>query len=264
MIRTTTPGAPCWLDIGSPDLAATSAFYGRVLGWEFEPAGPVEETGGYGFYKLGGKTVAAGGPLMEEGAASGWIVYFNTPDADATAKGAEAAGGTVRVEPMDVMEAGRMAQLTDPAGARFAVWQAGSTTGVETVDTPGALTWVELYTSDADAAMAFYQTLFDWGSSTVPIDKDMDYHMLTSGGDDPATHAHGGLMELPAEQLNNGRSYWSPVFAVDDCDAAAARVGEAGGTIQMAPMDMPDGRAATFLDPFGASFSVFTSAPAAG
>lgn len=114
-------GSPNWVDLGSPDTMAAAAFYGAVFGWELQSAGP--DAGGYGFFQKDGKTVAALGPLTDEGARSAWTVYFQTPDADATAKAVEQGGGVVRAEPFDVMEAGRMAAFTDPGGAEFAVWQ---------------------------------------------------------------------------------------------------------------------------------------------
>ncbi len=89
------PGAPNWLDLGCPDTAAATTFYRAVFGWDFQSAGP--KAGGYGFWQKDGKTVAALGPLTEEGASSAWTVYFHTPDADATAKAVEQGGGTVRV-----------------------------------------------------------------------------------------------------------------------------------------------------------------------
>src|SRR4051812_4236994 len=91
------PGSPNWLDLGAPDVPQAAAFYTGVFGWEFVSAGP--ESGGYGFFNLNGKTVAAVGPLQEEAARTAWTVYFQTPDADATAKAAEQAGGVVRTLP---------------------------------------------------------------------------------------------------------------------------------------------------------------------
>ncbi|GDY55595.1 hypothetical protein SVIO_062180 [Streptomyces violaceusniger] len=137
------PGAPNWLDLGAPDTEAAVAFYGSLLGWRFESAGP--EAGGYGFFTLDRKTVAAVGPLTEEGARPAWTPYFHTPDAEATAKTVEQAGGTVRLAPFDVFEEGRMAQFTDPGGARFAVWQPGRTAGLDAVTDPGTLCWTELH-----------------------------------------------------------------------------------------------------------------------
>ena len=101
------PGAPNWVDLGTPDIDAAAAFYGALFGWEFQSAGP--DAGGYGMFTLDGKTVAALGPLGEEGAASAWTLYFQTADADATAKAVEQAGGTVRFGPFDVFTEGRRA-----------------------------------------------------------------------------------------------------------------------------------------------------------
>src|SRR5215471_16526249 len=86
-------GAPVWVDLGTPDVARAAEFYGSVFGWEFESAGP--EAGGYGMFTKDGKTVAAAGPLTEQGAAPSWTLYFRTSDADAVAKAVSAAGGTV-------------------------------------------------------------------------------------------------------------------------------------------------------------------------
>ncbi|MFD2350899.1 VOC family protein [Nonomuraea ferruginea] len=105
------PGSPCWVDVGSPDIEATASFYSDLFGWRFQPA-----MEGYGFWQADGKTVAAAGSVMEEGAAASWMVYFQTPDCDATAKAVELAGGLVRAQPFDIEGQGRMAQFTDPAG----------------------------------------------------------------------------------------------------------------------------------------------------
>src|SRR5919199_2079980 len=115
--------------IGAPDTDAAAAFYNGVFGWDFQSAGP--NAGGYGFLQKSGRTVAGLGPLSEEGARPAWTVYFQTPDADATAKAVEQGGGTVRVAPFDVMEAGRMAALTDPQGAQFSIWQPAAIKGLE-------------------------------------------------------------------------------------------------------------------------------------
>ncbi|WP_420732816.1 hypothetical protein [Brevibacterium luteolum] len=43
MIADFRPGAPCWLDLGSPDPDSSQDFYHRLFGWEFAaPAGPDE------------------------------------------------------------------------------------------------------------------------------------------------------------------------------------------------------------------------------
>ena len=146
------PGAPSWVDLGTPDVEAAAAFYEAVLGWKFQSAGP--DAGGYGMFTLDGKTVAAAGPLGEPGASPSWTVYFHTPDANATAEAVKQAGGSVRAEPFDVFTAGRMAQFADPAGAEFAVWQPGDVKGLDAVNDAGTLAWTERYRAPRKAVQS--------------------------------------------------------------------------------------------------------------
>jgi predicted enzyme related to lactoylglutathione lyase len=262
MLTTTyVPGAPNWLDLGSPDTAASIAFYGSVFGWEFQSAGP--DAGGYGFFQLDGKTVAALGPLVEEGASPAWTVYFHTSDADATAKAVEQTAGAVRLAPDDVFTAGRMGGFTDPTGAQFAVWQPYENPGLEVVTVPNSLARVELYTTDTAAAKAFYSSVFSWRSEEVEMGEGVSYTVVSpaAGSGDSA---HGGILQLTEEHLAAGStSEWHPYFEVTDCDAAVAAATEHGGTVIIPAMDAPGiGRMAMFLDPFGAPFAVMTSAAA--
>ncbi|UQX00007.1 VOC family protein [Streptomyces sp. RerS4] len=261
------PGSPCWLDLGTPDVRAAAAFYGAVLGWDYEPmrAGEGEEEMEGGMFRKDGKIVAGLGKLTEEGARSAWMIYYNVTDADATTQAVERAGGTVRVAPRDLDDWGRMAQYSDPLGGQFAVWQPGTDKGVELVDQPGSLSWTELYTTDAGAAKEFYGGVFGWQFSDMPMPGGGEggaYTLITPAGL-PEERMHGGLMELPAEHLGlaHGRPYWHPVFAVSDCDAAVAQVTGNGGSVQMGPEDAEGvGRLAVCLDPSKADFVLLTPA----
>ncbi|MER5967111.1 VOC family protein [Streptomyces sp. NPDC002057] len=252
------PGSPCWLDLGAPDVPAAAAFYGAVLGWEYESMGESEDMEG-GMFKKDGKTVAGLGKLTEEGARSAWMIYYSVADADATTRAVEQAGGTVRVAPMDLDEWGRMAQYTDPQGGQFAVWQPGTNKGVDLVDEPGSLSWTELYTTDAAAAKEFYGGVLGWwyGDMEMPGGGG-PYSVVTPAGL-PEERMHGGVMGMDEKDLalNGGRPYWHPVFAVTDCDAAVAQVVGNGGSVQMGPDDVPGvGRLAVCLDPSNADFVV--------
>ncbi|MFE3189973.1 VOC family protein [Nocardia sp. NPDC059240] len=245
------PGSPNWLDLGSPDLDAATAFYGTVLGWEFQSAGP--DAGGYGFFQVDGKTVAGIGPLTEAGAASSWTVYFQTPDADATTKAAEQAGATVRNEPFDVMGVGRMANLTGPLGAQFAVWQPLAFPGFELASVPGALAWVELHVSDPAAAAAFYRTVFDWRTTQMDM-PGMPYTVLATGDSAPDDTGFGGIAPLQGE---NEPPHWLAYFGSEDVDAQVASATSVGGSVVVPPMDIPTvGRFAVLGDPAGAVFAL--------
>lgn len=253
-------GSPCWLDLGVPDVTAAAEFYSNVFDWSFEPMSE-EEAGGYGVFRLRGKAVAAVGPLTEESARSAWMVYFDTPDADDTVSTVERSGGSVRVPPMDADGEGRMAQFTDPLGGEFAVWQPQQNPGLQLVDQPGSLCWVELCTTDAERAKDFYGGLFNWRVDDMPMPGgEGTYSVLIPAGKSPE-RGQGGIAQLPADALTmtGGRPYWHPVFATADCDATVARVTEHGGTIQMGPEDMEMvGRLAVCRDPWGAEFVLLT------
>ncbi|MGI5272583.1 VOC family protein [Nonomuraea sp. CA-218870] len=243
------PGSPCWVDLGSSDLEASASFYSGLFGWRFEPA-----MEGYGLWQIGGDTVAAVGTVMEEGAGPTWMIYFQTLDCDETVKAVELAGGTVRSRPFDIEGQGRMAQLTDPAGAEFALWQPGGTHGLDLVNAPGSLAWAELYTPDLDDARAFYRSVFGWRFT------DMDMGDFTY----PVAYPADGDAELSMAGLarlkSGGPAHWGPYFEVPDCDTVVAMCQELGGTAR-GPVETVQGvgRMAFLSDPHGARFAVITS-----
>ena len=156
-------GVPGWVDLGTPDLDAARGFYSALFGWDIPP-GP-EEAGGYSIAMLRGKPVAGLGPAMNPGPPV-WATYVIVDSADDTAKKVKDNGGAAFVEPMDVLDAGRMAVFADPQGAVFSVWQAGIMPGAGIVNEPNSYSWSELVTSDIDAAKKFYGAVFGWGGET--------------------------------------------------------------------------------------------------
>ena len=116
------PGTPSWVELSSPDTDASARFYGELMGWTATEPGPVEETGGYRMFLQDGKTVAGLMGHMGEGQPTAWTTYVNVADAAEAAERAKEAGGGVLVEPMDVMDIGSMAFITDPAGAALGLW----------------------------------------------------------------------------------------------------------------------------------------------
>lgn len=245
------PGSPCWVDLGSLDLETTTEFYGGLFGWRFQP---VME--GYGFWQSGGKTVAAAGSVLEEGSGPAWMIYFHAPDCDATAETVQREGGTVRARPFDIEGQGRMAQLTDPAGAEFAAWQPGGTRGLDLVTEPGSLAWAELHVPDPDGVRGFYQSVFGWRIEDMDMG-DLAYPVVSPEGGG-ADSAMAGLMPLEP----GGRAHWLPYFEVPDCDTTAARCQTSGGSVHGPVDEVPGvGRMAFLSDPHGARFAVITSSP---
>ncbi|HXA27231.1 MAG TPA: VOC family protein [Candidatus Angelobacter sp.] len=242
------PGVPMWIDLGTSDLEAATRFYSSIFGWEFQSAGP--EAGGYGFFMLNGKMVAGAGPLMSEQQPIVWSTYIDTDDADATVAKAREAGGTVIVEPMDVMDVGRMAFFIDPTGAAIGVWQPKTHTGAELANEPGAFTWNELATRDVEGAKAFYNKVFGWTGDTLPFGPTT-YTELKLGG-----RTIGGMREIGPDEPAQMPAHWLVYFAVADTDAAVAKVGEQGGKVLVPATDIDPGRFSVFTDPQGAPFAV--------
>lgn len=251
-------GVPCWADLGVPDHRRAMEFYGAMFGWDFDE-GPAE----YGYYTmclLRGKPVAAvASPPGADSRASWWTPYLSTDSTDATVKRINDAGGKLAMEPMDVMDQGRMAIAEDPSGATFGLWQGDKHIGAQIVNEPGAMTWNELHTSDSAAARRFYQEIF--GYEPEPM-TGMDYTVLkVDGRADPIGGIFGTSDDLPGP---GGRPHWLTYFAVDDTDAAATTAAQQGGTVRQEPEDTPYGRLAVVSDPFGAVFAVIRSEEGTG
>ena len=81
---------------------------------------------------------------------------------DATAAKIKSAGGQLVMEPMDVMDAGRMLVAADITGATFGVWQGRNHTGAQVANVPGAFTWSEHMSRDFEGAKAFYAAVFGY------------------------------------------------------------------------------------------------------
>jgi predicted enzyme related to lactoylglutathione lyase len=250
-------GAPNWVDVTTSDIEGATRFYGALFGWRFESAG--SGAGGYGFFRLDGKTVAGGVQTPAEQGPPSWTVYFRSPDAEATARAAEQARGRVLRRPVDVMDQGRMAILADRAGVPFGIWQPGVKAGVDVVGAPGSLRWVELYTPDIAAAAAFYHAVLSLETSAVPFPGGTYTCANPAGGGEDAVF--GGLVPL-ADGPSETDAHWLPYFEVPDTDAVVARARELGGTVRMPATDIDGvGRVAWLADPYGARFAVRKSAP---
>jgi len=252
-------GAPNWVDVGTPDIRGALSFYGGLFGWRFQSVGP--EAGGYGFFQLDGRTVAGGMRTTPEQGPPSWTVYFQSPDAQATAEAAEQAHGGVLLRPMDVLGQGRMAILTDKAGVPFGIWQPGQTAGIDVAGDPGSLCWVELYTADLPAAAAFYRAVLGLETFGVPFPGGVYTTVNPAGGGEDSMF--GGMVPLADDPTEaDAAPYWLPYFEVEDADAAVADAERLGGTVRMPATDVPDvGRIAKLADPYGARFAVIKSVP---
>ncbi|MBR7836905.1 VOC family protein [Actinospica durhamensis] len=262
MITTSnTPNLPGWLDLGSPDPAASAAFYRKVFGWTSEAAAGDEQNEDMGEYLLlskDGKVVAGLGGLQSAKEQSEWTVYVRVPDIDAAAQTAASLGGAVRAPAMKVGSEGSLAQLTDATGAKFALWQPGEFTGFGRACEDDSLLWIELYTRDTAAAKRFYGEVFGWQTEAYSMPEGA-YDMWTTNPG-VGTDAFGGMMQISPD-MPIQTELWVPYFMVADTDATIARALEAGGEVLMPAVDAPPGRLAALTDQFGAHFNLLKPAP---
>lgn len=118
---------------------------------------------------------------------------------------------------------------------------------------PGTFCWVDLGTTDATAAKAFYGRLFGWEGEDMPAGHGT-YTMLRLEGFDVAA-----LFEQTADERGAGiPPHWSSYISVVDVDEVAARVEGLGGKLLAGPFDVLDsGRMAVVQDPTGAIVSLW-------
>lgn len=246
-------GTPCWVDLAVPDIEAAKAFYGAVIGWEFDERGA--EYGGYVNCHRGGALAAGLSPQYQAGVPVGWTVYFATEDIATTAQRIGDAGGSVAFGPLEVMDLGTMALAADPGGAAFGIWQSGAHTGFGLYREPGAVIWEELVpgTGGAAAARDFYGSVFDLSFTGM----DGGYAFTPAGALD--NESVGSVGDPTAEDAG---PHWQLWFLVPDVDAAAAAAAAHGGKVVSVPHASQWGRQARLLDPAGAELWVM-SAPAA-
>ncbi len=240
-------GTPCWIDYGAADTAAAQAFYADLLGWRFTDEDPA--FGNYVQALLHDRQAAGMGPLQNPDDSPAWTTYFATGDIGTHQARITENGGTVVVADMAVGPMGTMAIALDPLGNPFGLWQAGSHTGVQVYNEPGALYWNEAAVEDPSAARDFYTAVFGFRWDEVP---GADGYMTFRSEERPPEHPFGGLGGL-APGAPRG---WQTCFAVASADAAVDVVGSGGGTVLTPSMDTPFGRFAVVQDPWGASFEV--------
>ena len=236
-------GSFCWIDLGTTDVEGAKAFYGGLLGWEFEDL-PAPE-GSYTMCRLRGRDVAGIHRHAEE-EGTGWSSNVSVGDLDRATARARELGAEVLAEPFEVPGAGRTAVLRDPAGAVVSLWQAGGHAGAGLVNEVGAWNWNELVAPDLDRAKKFYGELFGWMAEDVPgpIPRTSFSlgELLVGGGHAP------GPQEPPTPR-------WTVSFMVADADQAAAEAERLGGRVLLPPMDIPIGRFAVVADPAGGEFT---------
>jgi predicted enzyme related to lactoylglutathione lyase len=113
---------------------------------------------------------------------------------------------------------------------------------------PGEFCWVDLSTTDVDGARAFYGGLLGVEAESAPGDPE------ETGGYGFFTKNEKMICGFGPTQRDGQPPAWSSYIKVEDAEATAKKVEEAGGQVHFGPIDLPNesGRMAVLQDPTGA------------
>jgi len=239
-----------WYELMTSDVEAAQAFYAKVVGWSMtESAVPGMR---YTLAKVGERQVAGlmAAPANAETNPVMWFGYILVADVDAVAERVRHAGGTVHRDASDIPGVGRFAVVADPQRGMFMLFRGSGDLAPDLApNTPGGVGWHELRTTDWESAFVFYESLFGWKKSYSHDMGPMGVYQTFSVGEAWT----GGMMN--ASQAP--RPQWLYYVTVEDIDAAATRVREAGGTVLNGPHQVPSGSWVVMaLDPQGARFAL--------
>ena len=116
-------GAPSWFELFTRDFTGALDFYRSIFAWNAEIEGDTDEfryatlrdPADHGSQRAG---VMDASGFLPDGVDAHWSIYWHVADADAAAARVTELGGTLVDGPTDTPY-GRMATVTDPAGAMF-------------------------------------------------------------------------------------------------------------------------------------------------
>jgi predicted enzyme related to lactoylglutathione lyase len=246
-------GRPLWYELMTTDTKAAETFYRAVVGWTARPfEGSPQE---YTEFQRGGDVPVAGLMTRPEGmnAPPFWAMYVGVPKLEEAVSHIKRLGGSECSPVIDIPTVGRMQMVKDPQGAAFYIYQpAKAEQRPEAPAEVGEASWHELMTTDAPAAMKFYQQVFGWEpSEALDMGAMGTYQMFNR------PHGMiGGMMNKPPEMAQMP-PYWQIYFLVPDINAAVERIKANGGQVLNGPMEVPGGDwIVTGMDPQGATFAL--------
>ncbi|NLG55256.1 MAG: VOC family protein [Rhodococcus sp.] len=242
-------GSPCRLDLASSAVEQVVDFYTGLFGWT---AAADPDNDQHVQLSLHGRRVAGITPHLEgEMYSDVWIPSLSSADAAATVTRIAELGGQILQAPTAVGDQGTAALIADSAGAAVGVWQAGTFTGFELVDEPGAPVWHECMSRDFARSKVFYSGVFGWHWELLDDSERFRYAQAVKD-----EQMIAGLMDASRMLPYGVPSFWQSYIGVDDTDQALAKVTDLGGDILRGPDDSPFGRLAAIADPAGASIQI--------
>ena len=232
-----------WIDLLTEDVSKAAGFYEGLFSWRAETS---KEDKSYYVFSKNGKLIGGMTAVKNKDSKaleSMWLLSLSVNDVDRSVAMVKERGGKLLEGPVDAAGRGRMALVSDPAGAPFILLRA---TGGDPVDKKagmGEWLWTDLFTQNAKSAGVFYSALAGYRAERVKVKKDHQYDVLKRNG-----RVRAGIVEL---QWNGLEDNWLPYFKVADIEPAIQKARQLGGKLILKTDDV-----AILTDPTGAAFGI--------
>ncbi|MGZ3450348.1 MAG: VOC family protein [Polyangiales bacterium] len=246
-------GPFCWYELLTTDPKAAIAFYTHVVGWKTEVfpgnAGPEPYTMWVSSQGPLGGVMTLPAEAKKMGAPPHWMGHVQVDDINGAVSKVKELGGQIYVPPTDIPTIGVFSVIADPQGASLSLFKPAQAMAPHALK-PGEISWRELMTSDAAAALKFYSAVCGWKLLEEMDMGPMGKYLIYGQGD----ARYGGMMNKPKEMPV---SAWGYYIDVEDLDVAVKRATEKGAKLMNGPMEVPGGaRIAQLMDPQGAFFAL--------
>ncbi|MBO0693981.1 MAG: VOC family protein [Acidimicrobiaceae bacterium] len=233
----TRTGDISYISLGVPDLARAKAFYGRVLGWQFDP-GRLDPAGGQ-VENVIPQIGLWSGPQMSGRFIHGAVLAFRVDDLEEAIAAVRAHGGTAtdaRREPY-----GLTSDCTDNQGLDFYLHQlpAPGREAPENGAQAGDVSYVSLFVADGASAQEFYGAVLGW--------------RFTPGGSPDGWQVDGPRPQVGVAGGRGANAGAVLCYQVADLAEAVVRVREAGGSATD-PLERPYGLESSCTDDQGTPF----------
>ena len=242
------PGKFVRADLVTNNLAAATAFYGDLFGWQYKThpgraiiLGDERELGAIFQRDLPADTTRK----------PRWVAYMSVPDVAAAGQVVNSNGGSTLLAPRSVPDLGTLAIFTDAEGAVFGAIHLNAGDPEDYLAESGEWIWIALTSLDPVKASDFYRLLAPYELFDNTMSERSGSYVLASEG-----YARAGLMAIPAARTDL-QPVWLPFVRVESIVDAVDKTTRLGGKVLVAPRpDLAAGRAAVIADPTGAAVGI--------
>lgn len=239
-----------WHDLITPDLEASKAFYGDLLGWTFSDT----NFKGLLYTTIYNDGNVIGGMIEIKSAKNAtWISALALDNASLSKriKAVVASGAKAVLPPIKLPGRGKQVVFEGPSGEEFSLISDNEFTAqLDASSKNGNWIGMELWADNPAQASTFYDNAF--AVSTTKSTYDNKPYWTFNAGDKIVA----GMLQNP---ITNQGSQWVPYIQQNDISAMLPALKKSGANILMNPnKNIRAGKIGIFQDPQGAIFALQT------